>query len=82
MVLGDNIFYGEGLAATLSRGAALDRGAKVFAYYVADPERYLVKPRLARVVEGGYAIPPSARRLYAEYLEVVARADLYVKVRT
>jgi len=40
MVLGDNIFYGEGLAATLSGSAALERGAKVFAYYVADPERY------------------------------------------
>jgi glucose-1-phosphate thymidylyltransferase len=40
MILGDNIFYGEGLAALLGRSAALERGAKVFAYYVSDPERY------------------------------------------
>lgn len=40
LVLGDNIFYGHGLATTLQRAAAQDAGATVFAYYVNDPERY------------------------------------------
>ena len=40
MILGDNIFYGEGLAALLRSSAALERGARVFAYYVVDPQRY------------------------------------------
>ncbi len=34
----------------------------------------LVKPRLARTVEGGYAIPRAARRLYGEYLAALGRA--------
>jgi glucose-1-phosphate thymidylyltransferase len=40
MILGDNIFYGEGMAALLRRAADRDQGAEVFAYYVVDPERY------------------------------------------
>ncbi len=40
LVLGDNIFYGHGLAKTLQRCATLDKGAVVFGYYVRDPERY------------------------------------------
>ena len=40
MILGDNIFYGEGLAALLRSSAALEKGARVFAYYVVDPQRY------------------------------------------
>jgi glucose-1-phosphate thymidylyltransferase len=40
LVLGDNIFYGHGLADRLQAAAATTSGATVFAYPVADPERY------------------------------------------
>ncbi len=40
LVLGDNIFYGHGLAELLQKAAALQSGAEIFGYQVADPERY------------------------------------------
>jgi glucose-1-phosphate thymidylyltransferase len=40
LVLGDNIFYGHGLATTLQRAARQQAGATVFGYRVQDPERY------------------------------------------
>lgn len=40
MVLGDNIFYGNGLTRHLQRAAAREEGATVFGYYVDDPERF------------------------------------------
>jgi glucose-1-phosphate thymidylyltransferase len=40
LVLGDNIFYGEGLGQNLRRAAELSTGACIFAYYVQDPQRY------------------------------------------
>ena len=40
LVLGDNIFYGHELANRLQAAAAQPQGASVFAYSVADPERY------------------------------------------
>jgi len=40
LILGDNIFYGHGLATSLRQAASLTQGATVFAYRVSDPERY------------------------------------------
>ena len=40
LVLGDNIFYGNELAALLARATSRGRGATVFAYPVKDPQRY------------------------------------------
>ena len=40
LVLGDNIFYGDGLTMSLERAAARNQGATIFGYHVKDPERY------------------------------------------
>jgi len=40
MILGDNIFYGQGFGDVLLNTAKLAKGAYVFGYYVTDPERY------------------------------------------
>ena len=40
LILGDNIFFGQGLPQVLREAAAIKDGAVVFAYPVRDPERY------------------------------------------
>lgn len=40
LVLGDNIFYGNGLGRQVKAAASRERGATVFGYYVDDPERF------------------------------------------
>lgn len=40
LILGDNIFYGQGLSNLLRHSGAREKGATVFGYHVADPERY------------------------------------------
>jgi glucose-1-phosphate thymidylyltransferase len=40
MVLGDNIFHGQGFIADLQQATVREEGATIFAYRVSDPERY------------------------------------------
>jgi len=40
LVLGDNIFYGHGLTGLLRDSAGIAAGARIFGYYVRDPQRY------------------------------------------
>jgi glucose-1-phosphate thymidylyltransferase len=67
MVLGDNIFFGHGLPEMLRAADAEAAGGTVFAYHVADPERYGVvdfepgaqgSDRVRRIVEKP-PVPPS-----------------------
>lgn len=40
LILGDNLFYGQGLRQILKRATDKSEGSTVFAYHVSDPERY------------------------------------------
>ncbi len=40
LILGDNIFYGQGLKQKLDRATGRWRGATIFSYQVGDPQRY------------------------------------------
>ena len=40
LILGDNIFYGQGFTGILQNAAKLDLGATIFGYYVKDPTAY------------------------------------------
>jgi len=40
LILGDNIFYGHSLSMTLQKMAGLKKGACIFGYWVASPQRY------------------------------------------
>ncbi len=40
LILGDNMFYGQGFSAMLRRAASINKGACIFGYYVKDPRAY------------------------------------------
>ena len=40
LILGDNMFYGQGFSAMLRRAANIEKGACIFGYYVKDPRAY------------------------------------------
>lgn len=62
MILGDNIFFGHGLPALMAAARARAAGGTVFAYRVADPERYGVVAfegsRVTQIIEKP-EVPPS-----------------------
>ena len=63
LVLGDNIFFGQGLPKLLAAAGAQDAGGTVFGYHVADPERYGVvafgEDGKAHEIIEKPAVPPS-----------------------
>lgn len=66
LILGDNIYYGQGLSTTLQRAAAQPSGATVFGYYVHDPERYgVIEFDAAGTVVGLEEKPTHPRSHYA-----------------
>jgi glucose-1-phosphate thymidylyltransferase len=71
MVLGDNVFFGHGLPELLAAAEARTAGGTVFAYRVADPERYGVVDfdaagRVRALVEKP-RVPPSSYALTGLY---------------
>lgn len=40
LILGDNVFYGQGFTPMLRKAAQLQSGAQIFAYFVRDPQRF------------------------------------------
>jgi glucose-1-phosphate thymidylyltransferase len=40
LILGDNIFYGQGFSGLLKKAVRLEKGALIFGYYVKDPRAY------------------------------------------
>ena len=63
LVLGDNIFYGEGFVASLRRAVESDAGAVVFAYWVREPRQYGVidfaPDGMVRTIIEKPQVPPS-----------------------
>ncbi|HUC72424.1 MAG TPA: glucose-1-phosphate thymidylyltransferase RfbA [Stellaceae bacterium] len=63
LVLGDNIFYGQGFVATLRRAAESAAGAVVFGYWVRDPSQYgvidLAADGRVRAILEKPRVPPS-----------------------
>ena len=40
LILGDNVFYGQGITSLMAQADARESGASIFAHHVADPERF------------------------------------------
>lgn len=40
LILGDNVFYGQGFGSKLIQSSSIDKGAVIFGYYVSDPKEF------------------------------------------
>ncbi|OGT39853.1 MAG: glucose-1-phosphate thymidylyltransferase [Gammaproteobacteria bacterium RIFCSPHIGHO2_12_FULL_36_30] len=83
LILGDNIFYGQGLAKLLQASVQCNIGATIFGYYVSDPERYGVisfdeNRKIKDIIEkplepdSNYAVP--GLYIYDAYAIQIAKA--------
>jgi glucose-1-phosphate thymidylyltransferase len=85
LVLGDNIFYGQGLAAFLHRATAREIGATIFGYWVTDPQRYGVAEFDARGtlvdLHEKPAVPPSSYAVTGLYFYDPAVCDIAAALR-
>jgi glucose-1-phosphate thymidylyltransferase len=85
LVLGDNIFYGQGFVASLRRAANSDAGAVVFGYWVREPSQYGV---IDFAPDGGVraiiekpAVPPSSYAVTGLYFYDEEVAEMAAALR-
>jgi glucose-1-phosphate thymidylyltransferase len=80
LVLGDNIFYGQGFGAALQRAAHSKAGAVLFAYWVHNPSQYgvvdLAPDGTVRGIVEKPAVPPSNYAVTGLYFYDQAAADI------
>ena len=85
LILGDNIFYGQGLSGLLDRAAGRDTGATVFGYYVKNPGEYGVvafdAAGRAQSIEEKPAMPKSNYAVTGLYFYDGRAADYAAAVR-
>ncbi len=84
MVLGDNLFFGHGLPELLAEADREPSGGTVFAYHVADPERYGVVDfdgDLVRGIVEKPAVPPSPYAVTGLYFLDGSAPDRAARVR-
>jgi glucose-1-phosphate thymidylyltransferase len=85
LILGDNIFFGQGLGVALERAMSRERGATVFGYHVRDPERYGVvefdKEKRVLSIEEKPARPKSNYAVTGLYFYDQDIADVAASIR-
>ncbi|WFT92841.1 glucose-1-phosphate thymidylyltransferase RfbA [Bradyrhizobium barranii] len=85
LILGDNIFFGHGLPDLLASATSRAEGATVFAYHVADPERYGVigfdKDGVATSIEEKPLLPKSNFAVTGLYFYDRQAVDIAANVR-
>ncbi len=86
MILGDNIFFGDGLSETCRIAAGRERGASVFAYQVNDPARYGVvsfdaETGMAQTIEEKPEVPKSNWAVTGLYFYDAQVSDIAASIK-